>query len=276
MSSAASEFPYHDLRSYIDRVKALGPEEYREIEGADWDLEIGALTEATAELIEEPPALMFDRIKGYAKGYRVISLATGSRRRAALSLGLPTDKSRLELVRLWTKKINGATPLATRVVNTGPVLENCMTGDAIDILKFPSLRSHALDGGRYIGTGDSIINRDPESGYVNAGTYRVQVHDKDLLGLWMSPGQQGREICSRYWKEGKACPMVAVFGGDPLVWQSSQLKLPWVKSELDFAGGMRGEPLEVVTGPITGLPIPAYSEIAIEGEVPPPEEQSRN
>jgi len=274
MSSVSSQFPYHDLRTFLDEVKALG--EYQEIEGADWDLEIGALTEATAELIEDPPLLMFDSIKGYPKGYRVVSLATGSRRRAALSLGLPTDKSKLELVRLWTKKINESKPLPPRVVNHAPVLENSITGDDIDIFKFPSLKSHALDGGRYIGTGDSIINRDPETGCVNAGTYRVQVHEKDLLGLWMSPGQQGREICSRYWKEGKACPMVAVFGGDPLVFQSSQLKLPWGKSELDFAGGMRGSPLEVVAGPITGLPIPAHAEIAIEGEVPPPEEQSRN
>jgi UbiD family decarboxylase len=272
-SNNGSDFPYHDLRTFVDGVKALG--EYREIEGADWDLEIGALTEATSELIEDPPMLMFDSIKGYPKGYRVVSLATGSRRRAALSLGLPTDKSKLELVRLWTKKIKGATPIPPRVVKTAPVFENSMTGDAIDILKFPSIKAHAKDGGRYIGTGDSLINRDPETGTINAGTYRIQVHEKNLLGLWMSPGQQGREICNRYWKQGKACPVVAVFGGDPLVFQASQLKLPFGRSELDFVGGMRGLPLDVVEGPITGLPIPAYAEVAIEGEVPPPDVEAR-
>ena len=98
-----NDFPYHDLRSFVDAVKKLG--EYREIEGADWDLEIGALTETTAELIEDPPMLMFDSIKGYPKGFRVASLSVASRRRAAMALGLPTDKSKLELVRLWTKKI---------------------------------------------------------------------------------------------------------------------------------------------------------------------------
>ena len=82
-----NDFPYHDLRTFVDGVKKLG--EYRDIDGADWDLEIGALTEATAELIEDPPMLMFDNIKGYPKGYRVVSLAVASRRRAALSLGLP-------------------------------------------------------------------------------------------------------------------------------------------------------------------------------------------
>ena len=195
-------FPYHDLRGFVDGVKALG--EYKEIEGADWDLEIGALTEATAELIEDPPLLMFDRIKGYPKGYRVASLTVGSRQRAALSLGLPTDKSALELVRLWARKIRDAAPLPPRTVNSGPVMENTMTGDAVDILKFPSIKAHAKDGGRYIGTGDSMINRDPETGRINAGTYRIQVHEDKLLGLWMSPVQQGREICQRYWREGKS------------------------------------------------------------------------
>jgi len=38
-------------------------------------------------------------------------------------------------------------------------------------------------GVRYIGTGDTFINRDPESGYVNMGTYRMQVHERNLLGI---------------------------------------------------------------------------------------------
>src|SRR5262249_19725676 len=128
-----NDFPYHDLRTFVEGVKTLG--EYKEIEGADWDLEIGALTEATAELIDDPPMLMFDRIKGYPKGFRVVSLAVGSRRRSALSLGLPTDKSALELVRLWAKKISSSTPIPPRVVKSAPILENSMTGGAIDILK---------------------------------------------------------------------------------------------------------------------------------------------
>jgi 3-polyprenyl-4-hydroxybenzoate decarboxylase and related decarboxylases len=50
---------------------------------------------------------------------------------------------------------------------------------------------------------------------------------------------------------------------------------PFGTSEFDFVGGLRGRPLEVIKGPLTGLPIPAYAEIAIEGEVPPPTEESR-
>ncbi len=268
---------YHDLRTFLELVKNEG--EYVEINGADWDKEIGALTEAVSEFIPEPPLLMFNNIKGHPEGFRVISLFGGSRKRAALTMGLPTDKTKLELIRLLAKKMKAVDPIPPREVNTGPVLENVMGGDSgvpVDILKFPSLLYHTKDGGRYIGTGDSLINRDPESGYVNMGTYRMQVHGPDRLGLWMSPGQQGREICQRYWREGKACPVVAVFGGDPLVFRASHVKVPWAKSELDIVGGWRGQPLDVVLGPITGLPIPAYSEVAIEGEVPPPDEEAHD
>lgn len=99
-----------------------------------------------------------------------------------------------------------------------------------------------------------MINRDPETGYINVGTYRMQVHESNLLGLWMSPGQHGRQICQRYWDQGKSCPVVAVFGEDPLSFIVSHSKIPWGHTELDQIGGLRGRPLEVIKGPITGLP----------------------
>ena len=146
----------------------------------------------------------------------------------------------------------------------------------MDLFKFPALRSHEDDGGRYIGTGDVVINKDPESGFLNMGTYRMQLHSRNLLGLWMSPGQHVRMICTKYWEKGKSCPLVATFGQDPLTFMASNSKIPWGKSELDYVGGLRGRPLEIIKGPVTGLPIPAHAEVAIEGEVPPPSEEARD
>jgi UbiD family decarboxylase len=265
---------YDGFRSFIEECRRIG--ECVDIEDADWDLEIGTLTEAASERLAVPPMLLFDRIKGYPKGYRVASLPLGSPRRVALIVGLPTDKSRLELVRLISRKMGKIEPIPPVEVESGPVMQNVMKDGAIDLLRFPALRSHAGDGGRYIGTGDMLINRDPESGYVNAGTYRMQLHDANTLGLWMSPGQQGRAICQRYWDKGEACPVVATFGGDPLIFLVSHIKFPWGQCELDYAGGLRGEAMEVIKGPLTGLPIPARAEIAIEGEVPPPDIEARD
>ncbi len=267
------EVEYNDLREYIEACKKI--DGWREITHADWNEEIGALMEATAELIPDPPLLIFDRIKDYPAGFRTVCLLLASPKRVALSLGLPVDKSKLELVRLAVRKIKEVKAIPPVEVAEGPIMENVMTGDAVDILRFPVPLYHKADGGRYIGTGDSVINRDPETGYVNMGTYRIQVHDRNLLGLWMSPGQHGRQICQRYWDQGKSCPLVATFGADPLQFMASHSRLPWGRSELEFLGGLRGRPFEVIKGPLTGLPIPAHAEIAIEGEVPPPTVESR-
>jgi UbiD family decarboxylase len=265
---------FDDLRAYI--AAAQEADEHRTIEGADWNLEIGALTEATAELVPEPPMLLFDRIRGYPAGFRVVSLLLASYKRVGLALGLPVDKSKLELVRLAARKLRAVQPIPPVARADGPVLEQAFSGDDVDLWRFPVPQFHSRDGGRYIGTGCSLINLDPASGFVNMGTYRMQVHDRNLLGLWMSPGQQGRLICQRYWDRGESCPVVATFGGDPLTFMASSNKIPWGHSELDYVGGLRGRPLEVVPGPLTGLPIPAHAEIAIEGEVPPPWVEARD
>src|ERR687886_1965835 len=146
---------FDDLRSWIAACQEV--DRWQQIDGADWDLEIGALTEATAELIPEPPMLLFDHIKGYPAGYRVASLLYASYRRSALALGLPLDRPKLELVRLAARKVKSVQPIPPVEVNSGPVMENVQTGSDVDLWQFPVPRYHTQDGGRYIGTGDTVI-----------------------------------------------------------------------------------------------------------------------
>ena len=268
MPRAAGETDSYDgLRSFIAACDRLG--EIRTILHADWNLEIGALTETVAELIPEPPALLFDRIKGYEPGYRVLSLPTASRVRMAIALGLPPDTPRLDLLRHTLRRLRDAPAVPPREVATGPVMQNVMRDREVNLGKFPAILAHRNDGGRYIGTGSTVLNRDPDSGYVNMATYRMQIHETNLLGLWHNPGQQGRVIAEKYWKRGESCPVAATFGGDFLLFMLSYMKFPWGVSELERAGGVLGGPVEVINGPLTGLPIPAHAEIAIEGEIPP-------
>ena len=113
--------------------------------------------------------------------------------------------------------------------------------------------------------------RDPDTGWINAGTYRVQVHDANTLGIMISPGKHGRMIREKYWARGKACPVAVSFGHDPLLLLLGGLEVDYGVNEYDVAGGIRGEPLKLVTAPLTGLPVPATSELVIEGEIPPDE-----
>ena len=120
------ELAYTDFRSFIEEAKKIS--DFRIIEGADWDAEIGALVESTAELVPQPPMLIFDKIKGYPAGFRVCSLPYAAYRRVALALGLPTDKTKLETLRLAARKVRSAEPIAPKEVSSSPLFENKLTG----------------------------------------------------------------------------------------------------------------------------------------------------
>ena len=50
-----------DLRAWLDQVEKLG--ELKHVRGADWNLELGAISEMNVKK-DLPPALLFDEIKG--------------------------------------------------------------------------------------------------------------------------------------------------------------------------------------------------------------------
>ncbi|MFQ5826925.1 MAG: UbiD family decarboxylase [Dehalococcoidia bacterium] len=259
---------FNDLREFVHHYGETG--ECQVIEGAHWDLEIGAITEWQASL-PDSPILLFDAIQGYPKGFRVATNLYTSHRRAAVALGLPAEASKLEHVRMWRELEGRLKPMPPVEVESGPVLENVLSGEDVDLLKFPVPRWHEKDGGRYIGTGSMVITRDPEEGWVNLGTERIQVHSRDTATVYLSPGRHTDLIRKKYWAQGKPCPVAIVCGQDPMLWAASNFPVPWGTSEYDYAGALRGEPVEVVKGPYTGLPIPARAEIVLEGEILPPD-----
>ncbi len=260
-----------DLRQYLAEIDNIGG--LRKVEGADWNLEIGALTEMVGE--KDGPALLFDNIKDYQAGYRVLTNFLNNSKHVNKAFCFPGEQPTLELLRAVKEKFARVKPLAPLEVADGPVLENVEEGDDVDLLKFPVPWWHEGDGGRYLGTGCLLIMRDPVGNWVNAGTYRLQLHDRNTLGSHISPGHHGRLIRENYWAKGESCPVVAVFGIHPLTWIPSMLAYPWGTPELDLAGGLAGAPVKVIKGKFTGLPIPYDAEIAIEGECPPPEVESR-
>ncbi len=260
-----------DLQSFINKLEGLG--ELKRVHGADWNLEIGAITELTNE--RSGPALLFDQVKDYPPRYRVVSNLLATPRRLAITFGLPPDTSNVNLVRRIKDTFNGLKPIPPTFVSNGPVLENVLEGDEVDLLKFPAPKWREGDGGRYLGTGDMVVMKDPKDGWTNVGTYRVELHDRDTLGLHIAKGNHGSLIRESYWAEGKPCPVAVVFGAHPLLWMPSFLAFPWGAGEYDVMGGLLEEPLELITGECTGLPIPAQAEIAIEGFCYAPEVETR-
>jgi len=262
-----------DLREFIQKCEEIG--ELKVVEGAHWDMEMGAITFEVASY-PDPPALLFDRITGYKPGYRHLTIPCSTDKRLALILGLPVESSRLGLVQKLRDKLSEPLELVSPVeLKDGPILENVYIGGDIDLFQFPSMKWTALDGGRYIGTGSNVIVRDPEEGWVNVSTNRIQVHDKSTLTIFCEPGQHLEMIREKYWRKGQNCPAAVTCGGDPLLVSISGTRIPWGIGEYDYAGWWKKEPLEVINGPTTGLPIPAGAEIAFEGEIVPLDVESR-
>ena len=263
---------YQGLREWLDRVDELG--ELKRIDGAHWDQEIGYLRYLARTKNCPGPAVLFDNIVDYPQGYRVLTGAACNINRIGLCLNIEEQfglNDWMPFVRTVKTKLKELTPIPAREVNTGPVLENVDEGDKIDLFKFPTPKWHKGDGARYIGTGDLIITRDPEEGWVNVGTYRTSIADNKTLLTYIDPGRHGRLHREKYFRQGKPCPVVVVVGHDPLLHVAAGNEIPYGVSEFDWCGGIKGEAVDVITGAYTGLPIPADAEIAIEGEWLPDE-----
>jgi 4-hydroxy-3-polyprenylbenzoate decarboxylase len=257
-----------DLRAFLDEVRAAG--ELQEISGAHWNLELGALTEIFAERIPTP-ALLFDHIPDYSKGRRVLSNVLFSPLRQSLALGVAPELRGISLVQALKTRLADLKPVAPKEIEDAPVMQNIVPSNDVNVLKFPAPQWHEKDGGRYLGTFDAVICRDPESGYVNVGTYRVQVHDEKTVGLWIIPGKHGNLIAQKYWRKGEDCPFLIACGMPPSMILASAVGIPWAMSEYDFLGGLLDTPIPVVKGKTTGLPMPANAELVLEGYAPPPE-----
>ncbi len=262
-----------DLRLWIERVSELG--ELREVRGADWNLELGAISELNVKKAA-PPALLFDEIKGYPKGRRVLTCSTSSPARLSSILRLPVQKTHQGLVEALRGKPAqwqaAAKDFGYVETKAGPALENIQKSP--DVLAFPAPLWHELDGGRYIGTGCSVVTRDLDSDWINVGTYRVQVIDRSHVALDMVPGKHGRIHYEKHKAAGKRFPVVIVLGGDPLGYLISGIEVPFGMCEYHYMGSILGEPVGVIRGEVTGLPFPAASEIVLEGFVEPNDERT--
>jgi UbiD family decarboxylase len=264
-----------DLRAWLEEIRKLG--ELREVRGADWNLELGAISELNVKK-DAPPALLFDEIAGYPKGFRVLTCSTSSPARLSSILRLPLQRTHKGLVEALRGKPEGWKKQAAQydpvVVSKGLVQQNVHKDSAIDVLKFPSPLWHEMDGGRYIGTGCSVVTRDLDSEWINVGTYRVQVIDRNHVALDMVPGKHGRIHYEKHKAAGKRFPVAIVCGGDPLGYLISGIEVPFGLCEWNYVGAILNDKVEVLKGEQTNLPFPAASEIVLEGFVEPNDERT--
>ncbi len=259
---------FDDLREFI---KVLGERgEIKKVEGADPHLEIGAITEL-ATFIPKCPAVLFDSIKGCSKGYQILTNFLTNSVRERLVHGVPLELTDREAVKYWKEKLKEFEPVPPEEVPWGPVKENILKDDQVDLTKLPWPKWHERDGGQYV-CATSVVTRDPESGYINLGSYRFMLVNKNTIVAHIGSGHDGDVIRKKYWAREKSCPVAISLGQEPSLLMGADKIVPWGIGEYGYAGWIRHAPVQVTRGEYTDLPIPATAEVVLEGDMLPPDQ----
>ena len=265
-----------DLREFLNRLKDDG--ELLEVEReVDWNLELGAFSAMANRAGAQ--AVHFKKIKGFPEGYSIAAnLLSGpghhilyrramwGRVASALELEKGIDYEGL-MNTMIDRFYNPIFPLE---VESGPCKENVLTGDKVDLRKFPFPFLHKGDGDCYI-TGGVLVVMDPDSKWHNWGVYRCMISGKDeMVADFLaepSVSSDTRLIYQKYMDIKKPMPFALVLGGPPAIMIAAAASTPEGYSEVDYAGGLNLDPISLVKAETVDMFVPADAEMVIEGEI---------
>ena len=262
---------YKDLREYIQALQDAG-ELVRIRRQINKDTELMPLVRLQYRGLpeEQRKAFIFEsmvdvRGREYHTPVAVSALAGSTK---IYSIGMMCQPEEIEEKRAQAE----LHPCEPKLVDSGPVQEEVHVGDTLmehgGLDEFPiPISTPGYDPSPAI-TAPFWITRDPDSGIRNIGTYRVLLKGPTRTGIDFCRPTRGVAI---HWnkcrEKGVPLPAAIVIGGPPCIGYVSVTDFPIDTDELAVAGGIAGEPLEVVKCKTVDLEVPAHAEIVIEGEV---------
>jgi 4-hydroxy-3-polyprenylbenzoate decarboxylase len=212
------------------------------------DQEVTALVWALAAQGREP-LLVFERVKGT----KVVTNIFASRARIARLLGTVPEK----IHQTYQDKARKA--VDPKVVAKGPILD--AVDEKIDLAKLPLLKHFDTDKAPYI-TNGLVVCEEPG----NLSYHRAMLHSKTELATSLhSRGHLWRALLEKK----KPLPVAMVVGAHPLFMMAASARVAYGADERRIAGGLLGEPLEVVKTPKHGIRVPAAAEFVLEGTLDP-------
>ena len=252
--------PYKDLREFLGFLEKRGELQACETE-VDTRIEIAKVTHKSSKV--RGPAILFKNVKGFEN--QVVTGLFGTIDRSFLTI----ESNKYDGFKRLAKGLEN--PMPIRIVDDGPCKEVMKTGDKVDLNEIPVLRHHEKDSHLFITTGNCRV-KDPDTGKSNSSINRVAVQGKDKLSINSNPPHQLAIIAKKYLDRGQPCPFAMAIGTDPALLVGSVCGIPPGRDEFEFAGGVRGEPIDVVKCATVDIEVPATSELVIEGEIIPGDE----
>jgi 4-hydroxy-3-polyprenylbenzoate decarboxylase len=205
----------------------------------------------------------------------------GSYKRCELLFGRTIESVADEITKLlhmkppsgFMEKINMAKDLFSlkdifpkKLKDKGACQEIIYEGDDVDLSKIPVLTTWEQDGGPFITMGQ-VYTQSLDGEMVNLGMYRLQVFDKNHLGMHWQIHKDSSHFFDQYQKAGKKMPVSVAIGGDPLYTWCATAPLPYGVSELLMYGLIKKKPAKLVKSITTPLHIPEDVDYVIEGWV---------
>ncbi|MBI2832089.1 MAG: UbiD family decarboxylase [Chloroflexi bacterium] len=163
-------------------------------------------------------------------------------------------------------------PIEPRMVSKGPVHDNVYQGDELikrggmGMIPVP-ISTPGFDNAPYL-TCANWVTKDPETGIRNMGNYRAMVKSPTRLGIQANHGQHLRTHLENCKARGTPLQAAIVIGASPNIGFTGATKIPYGVDEYTIAGGIAGEPVELVKCKTVDIEVPATAEIVIEGELP--------
>ena len=245
----------HDLRSFLAALDENG-------RLLTVNKEVGLVHEigsviATAES-ESGKGVLFKNVSG--SPYSLAGGMLASMENVAVALGV--DKA--GITDYLSEKLDAL--IDPVIVEDGPVHENVITGDAIDMTKVPVPTHAPLDGGPII-TGGVIHSKSIHGGRQNLSFQRMHVKGKDKVSIMINDWRHLKEFYDEAEAEEKPLPISIVIGCDPVIYIAAGLRTD--DDETCYAGALRGEPIKWVKSVTNDIYVPAEAEFVIEGEIQP-------
>jgi UbiD family decarboxylase len=258
------DVPYRDMRDYLatlerhDLLKRVS----REVDPG-WEIACLAKWMYQALPVDRRFGFMFQHVRG--SNIPVVTGALGACPQS-VALALQCDVEHLNA------KVVAAlrNPLRPKMVGSGPCQENILLGESATLAKLPIVTwTPGKDKAPYITS--IVVTRDHDTGIPNMGVYRTMVRDGRSVIVNLAPGRQGFGNVKTWTDRGKKAPIAWVIATEPAVHLAAVANLPYGKDEMEFAGGLKGEPIELVRCRTIDLRVPANSDILIEGQITPGE-----
>lgn len=246
--------PYQDFRQFLDVLRQQG-----ELVDINRPVALNDVGKALKQAyVRQGLAMMFHQ---NGTDFPLVAGVYSTRRKALIAL--EADEQSI-FGRLQAGLNN---PIPPRVISgPAPCQEIVLTGDAIDITRFPVPQYSPKDGGRYITPG-IVVSKDPETGIPDIGHYRFLLLGKDTLSYDAQPFHRFGKNITKCERMGVAPRAALVIGVDPVLAYTCQMQLSDTTNDWHVAGGIRGEPVELVRCKTVDVEVPATAEVVIEFEI---------